>query len=161
MFHPAVYMRPANENSKDARDNVRFLVYNLERAIAVTEKCGLEKINLMIDYEGFRIRDSPPMSTNKWVISVLQDHYPERLYRGYVVNPGFFFRVVINLLRPFLDPVTKDKIQLCSNHKMAMEKVGDKFDLAEVEKCGGGTGALKEFDATRYFDELLFDQTFS
>jgi hypothetical protein len=79
-----MYMRPSRENTHVELDNMRHLVWNLEKAIACTRaksaslpgKSEVTKINLMIDYEGFRIRDSPPMSTTKYTLEILQKHYP-------------------------------------------------------------------------------------
>jgi hypothetical protein len=143
-------------------NNMRHLVYSLERAIACTAKKsgGLEKINLMIDYEHFRIRDSPPMSTSKWTINILQNHYPERLFKAYVLNPGFVFRAFFAMVRPFLDPVTKAKIVMANSKSEKQAKVGERFDLAVVEVCAGGEPeTVKEFDSTTYLS-IPFNEAF-
>jgi hypothetical protein len=158
----AMYMRPHHENTNDALNNMRHLVYSLERAVACTEKksAGLEKINLMIDYEHFRIRDSPPMATTKWTIHILQNHYPERLFRAYVLNPGFVFRTFFTVIRPFLDAVTKEKIVLCYGKKAKQDKVGARFDLAVCEESSGGeAGAVKDFESKAYLG-LPLDQAY-
>jgi CRAL/TRIO domain len=149
----ALYMRPHRENTHNALNNMRHLVYSLERAIACTAKKsgGLEKINLMIDYEHFRLRDSPPMSTSKWTINILQNHYPERLFKAYVLNPGFVFRTFFAMVRPFLDPVTKAKVVMANSKSEKQTKVGERFDLGVVEVCAGGEpGTVKEFDSATY-----------
>lgn len=146
----AMYMRPQNENTHVELDNMRHLVYNLERARACTRKrSGLEKIVLMIDYEGFRIRDSPPMSTTRYTLNILQNHYPECMYKSYIMNAGVVFRTFYGIVKPFLDPVTKEKIVICHG-KSGPEKLSERFDLANVEKCGGG-GIESDFDSKEYF----------
>lgn len=89
-----MYMRPARENTNNELNNMRHLVWNLEKAIACTRAkstaaTGKErtKINLMIDYEGFRLRDSPPLSTSKYTLEILQKHYPEIMFHAYILNP--------------------------------------------------------------------------
>jgi hypothetical protein len=159
----AMYMRPHHENTNDALNNMRHLVYQLERAIACTKKKsgGLEKINLMIDYEHFRIRDSPPMSTSKWTIQILQNHYPERLFKAYVLNPGFVFRTFLTVIRPFLDPVTKSKIAMASGKAEKQKKIGERFDLDVLEESSGGEpGAVKDFDSKLYLS-MPFDEAYA
>jgi hypothetical protein len=161
----ALYMRPHFENTHIPLNNMRHLVYQLERACAVThtqsiKKGGvpLEKINLMIDFGGFRIRDSPPMSTTKWTIDILQNHYPERLHRAYILNPGLVFRVFIPMVRPFLDPVTKDKVCLCSGPTNTKMLIGRDYDIRHVEVAAGGAeGAVKDFESRIYLEDIPFN----
>jgi CRAL/TRIO domain len=159
----AMYMRPHHENTHNALNNMRHLVYQLERAIACTEKKsgGLEKINLMVDYEHFRIRDSPPLSTSKWTITILQHHYPERLFKAYILNPGFVFRTFLSVVRPFLDPVTKSKLLMASGKAEKQKKIGERFDLDVLEESSGGEpGAVKDFDSKIYL-AMPFDEAYA
>jgi len=146
-----MYMRPHHENTKDETNQMRHLVYNLERAIACTaHKSGREKINLVIDYRGFRVRDSPPLSTSKYTLDILQKHYPERMYRAYVCNPPYIFKAFWTVIKPFVDATTKEKICFCSG-KEGQATLEENFDLSTTEECAGGTAELREFDSTEYF----------
>ena len=65
----------------------KHLVYSMERVIAVGNAAGLsEKIVLLIDYEGFSLTNGPPMKTSKETLSILQNHYPERLQCAYLIR---------------------------------------------------------------------------
>jgi hypothetical protein len=110
----------------------------------------------MIDYQHFRVRDAPPMSTNRWTINILQNHYPERLYKAYILHPGFFFKTFLQVIRPFLDPVTRDKIVICGGNT-APDKVGQRFNLKEVEQCAGGERE-GNFDSQEYLFKVPFDE---
>lgn len=153
-----MYMRPHHENTHNELNNMRHLVFNLERAVACTgRKSGYEKVNLMIDYAGYRLRDTPPLSTSRYTLDILQKHYPERMFKAYVINPPIVFRTFWTIIKPFLDPVTKEKIVFCHG-KAGVEKISERFDLGAVEKCAGGS-ANSDFDSTKYlslpFDEAL------
>lgn len=41
-----------------------------------------------------------------------QNYYPERMGKFYVINAPFGFSTVFSMIRPFLDPVTVDKIHI-------------------------------------------------
>ena len=145
----AMYMRPHHENTKDEVNQMRHLVFNLEKAVACTRsKSGYEKINLMIDYAGYRLRDMPPMSTARYTLDILQKHYPERMFKAYVINPPFVFRTFWTIIKPFLDPVTKEKIVFCHG-KAGAELMAKRYDMTQVEECVGGTGK-STFDSTEY-----------
>ena len=87
-----LYMRPAKENTQDAVNNMRHLVWNLEKAIACSAKNGRSKICIIIDYDEFQLRHAPPMSTSRYTLDILQKHYPERMHKAYICNPPFVFR---------------------------------------------------------------------
>jgi hypothetical protein len=155
----AMYMRPHMENTKDEVNQMRHLVYNLERAIAcTTHTSGREKINLMIDYRGFRLRDSPPLSTARHTLDILQKHYPERMYRSYVCNPPYVFKAFWAVIKAFVDPVTKNKICFCSG-KAGMETLAENFDVSTVEPCAGGPDDIAPFDSEVYLSKPFY-QTF-
>lgn len=114
--HVILYMKPRNENSKSYEGNLKHVVWNLEKAIACSETTThQQKIVLIIDYDGFSISNAPPMKTSKATLSILQDHYPERLFRAYVIRPLTLFYGFYKLISPFIDPVTKAKIVMLTN----------------------------------------------
>eukprot|EP01037_Dinobryon_pediforme_P034068 gene34068-39820_t len=91
------------------------------------------------------------MKTSKATLSILQDHYPERLFRAYVIRPLTLFYGFYKLISPFIDPVTKAKIVMLTNKIMADEnnQLFREIDQSVLETCAGG------FDS-RPFDSKLF-----
>jgi hypothetical protein len=77
----------------------------------------VEKVNVVFDYEGYRAdKHEPPLSLIKELLFCLRDHYTERLQHMYFVNAPLRFRAFWAMLKPFIDPVTKRKIQFVSGN---------------------------------------------
>ena len=58
-----LYLTPGRENSQHEFNNMRHLVYHLERAIACTRRrSGREKVCIVIGYQGFKLSNAPPVS---------------------------------------------------------------------------------------------------
>ena len=162
-----LYMKPGRENTNHEANNMRNLVWNMEKAIAVSQKRGFSKIVVVIDYKGFSMRKAPPLSTSKYTLSIMQDHYPERCERFYLTNPPFIFKAFWAAVKPFVDPHTKQKIVFATGKSGIEQLVQDLGgDSSVLEECAGGTNPnLKEFDVEEYFnlplDEGFDDAAFS
>eukprot|EP00980_Cylindrotheca_fusiformis_P002730 scaffold629_cov140-Cylindrotheca_fusiformis.AAC.7 len=155
-----LYMRPGKENTKDHVNNMRHLVYHMEKAIACSARKGQSRICIVIDYDGFKLRHAPPLGTARYTLDVLQHHYPERLHRGYICNPPWIFQGFWKVVYPFIDPVTKQKIRFCTSKKDFEQVQADMGDEKNnLESCAGGTEPVKEFDSTEYL-ALPMDITF-
>jgi CRAL/TRIO domain len=158
-----LYMKPVNESTHDEDYNLRFLVYSLEKAIACTQresvkrgsKYPLCKINLVIDYNGFRLSDAPPMSTSQKTLEILQKSYPECLFRAYVVDPPWIFKTFWALIKPFVDVNTRAKLVFCTGKNHELLQRADKSQLEVF--CGGSD--TKKFDSTGYMS-LPMDKAF-
>jgi len=148
-----LYLTPGRENSRCEIDNMRHLVYHLERAIACTRhKSGRQKICIVIGYQGFKIENAPPLSVVKHTLQILQGHYPERMFRAYICDPPLVFRMFWNVIKHFIDPATLDKIAFCTGKegKALLER---DFDTNTTEKQAGGQKPLRKFCSR----EFLFD----
>lgn len=155
-----LYLTPGRENSDDEYDNMRHLVYHLERAIACTRReSGREKVCIVIGYEGFRLSNAPPMSTTKHTLAILQGHYPERMHRAYICDPPFVFRSFWKIIKMFVDPSTLEKIAFCTGKEGAFVLERD-FDTSTTEKQAGGTKKLREFCSREFLFHTPFDCTF-
>eukprot|EP00986_Skeletonema_menzelii_P002367 scaffold647_cov150-Skeletonema_menzelii.AAC.14 len=148
-----LYLTPGRENSRCEIDNMRHLVYHLERAIACTRhKSGRQKVCIVIGYQGFRIENAPPMSVVKHTLQILQGHYPERMFRAYICDPPLVFRVFWNVIKHFVDPATLEKIAFCTGKegKALLER---DFDTNTTERQAGGRKTLRKFCSR----EFLYD----
>lgn len=155
-----LYLTPGRENSSDEWNNMRHLVYHLERAVACTRrKSGREKVCIVIGYEGFKLRNAPPLSTVKHTLTILQGHYPERMHRAYVCDPPLVFRSFWNIIKHFIDHATLEKVAFCAGKegKVLLER---DFDTSTTERQAGGTTKLREFCSTEFLFDTLFHRGF-
>jgi hypothetical protein len=107
-----------------------------EAAVAVPV---VEKICLVIDYDGYSLMNAPPMKTSKEILSILQNHYPERLHRAYCLRSPWVMSAFWAVIRPFIDPVTTQKlVMLDGNAASFRAALGADIDPAHLEHTLGG-----------------------
>jgi len=136
-----LYLRPEHENTHNHDGNLKHLVYNMERACKCMEADGrAEKLVLLIDYHGYSLLNAPPMKTSQDTLSILQNHYPERLFRAYCIRPPWIFNAFWTMISPFIDPVTYQKIVMLSGSKEDIGKrlAADGIPLEQLESNIGG-----------------------
>ena len=66
-------------------------MYILEGTVQSMPDVGDGKMNIIIDFQGWTLRNSPPLRTTKETVSILQNQYPERLHKAYLLNPPGIF----------------------------------------------------------------------
>lgn len=140
-----LYLRPEHENTHNHEGNLKHLVYNMERAVACMDSDGkgAEKLILLIDYHGYSLLNAPPMRTSTETLSILQNHYPERLFRAYCIRPPWIFNAFWTMISPFIDPITLKKIQMISGSTAEIGKrlAADGIELSQLESSIGGEDA--------------------
>lgn len=146
-----IIMRPGLENSENTVDNLRYLVYTLERASHVA---GDGKFTVVVDYftGAFSARNAPSISTMRETLRILQNHYPERLGDAVLFEaPGFFYPL-FKVIKPFIDPVTRTKIHFVKRqHVRNDEQYNQILDWSILPKEYGGNCDF-QFDTDKYFD---------
>eukprot|EP00977_Amphora_coffeiformis_P008758 scaffold1984_cov162-Amphora_coffeaeformis.AAC.7 len=169
-----MYMRQDRENVRTTTPPLSSLVRwtTSVRAIACTKrkskqigksKQGLEKIILIMDFTKFSMATTPRMSVSKHTLTILQSHYPERVKTIYCFNAPFMFEAFWAMVKPFVDPVTKQKIVFVSGAS-GMAKFHQNFDedKESLEELTGGAAAsisADDWDSSVYLD-LAFDVAF-
>lgn len=145
-------LRPREENTRSHEGNLVHLVYQLERATASMRANGPEKLLLIIDFKGYSMLNAPPMKTSKETLSILQNHYPERLGKAVLLDAPRLFSGAFRALSVFMDPVTREKISFMSTtHEPHIEELEALVDRSCVERDLGGLVDEPHFDAGAYF----------
>ncbi|KAJ6513180.1 CRAL-TRIO domain-containing protein [Mycena sanguinolenta] len=105
---PALYLMPSRQNTNEPTGQIRFTVWILERAIDLMP-AGVESLDLLINYADKA--QNPSLGTARAVLSILQDHYPERLGLALILNVPWLLNAFYKLITPFVDPVTRNKMK--------------------------------------------------
>ena len=147
-----VYITPSKENTYQQDGNLKHLVFNLEKSVACmnTRSDQSSKVVLLIDFIDFTLFNAPSMSTSLETLSILQNHYPERLHKAYIIRPPYLFNTFWSMIHPFVDPITSEKVVfLSSDNTEIVEALKKDIDLSILESRFGGHD-------TRPFDSNLY-----
>ncbi|KAK9843107.1 hypothetical protein WJX74_007090 [Apatococcus lobatus] len=148
---PVLVMRPRNENSNIYERRLKFLVYCLECASQIADESGVGRMTWLIDFAGYSLSNAPPVRMSMQTTSILQNHYPERLGLAVCYHPPIIFQVTWKACKPFVDPITKNKILFLDKSAGSQKLMAEKFDLAQLEEClGGSLPASEAFNMQTY-----------
>eukprot|EP01089_Gocevia_fonbrunei_P021623 TRINITY_DN846_c0_g1_i1.p1 TRINITY_DN846_c0_g1~~TRINITY_DN846_c0_g1_i1.p1 ORF type:complete len:290 (-),score=73.20 TRINITY_DN846_c0_g1_i1:54-923(-) len=157
---PIVYMKPRYDNSTDRVIKLKYLVWTMEQAISMikdSEKTGVEKLCLIIDFQGTGMRQSSVgnIQVSMDCLNVLQNQYPERLGVAYMMNAPWVFTAFWKCVSPFIAEETMKKIVFIAN-KNGYEQILDVIDKDVLETDYGGDNDFKYDHAVwrkKWFEE--------
>ncbi|KAJ7928965.1 CRAL-TRIO domain-containing protein [Mycena leptocephala] len=138
---PALYLIPSRQNTTESTRQVQFNVWMLERSIDLMPRASLD---LLINYADKA--KNPSFSTSRAVLSILQDHYPERLGLALILNVPFLLNAFFKLITPFVDPFNPQIIQ------------DGIFSPDMVMTRWWGGDCSFEYDHDKYFPALVEDE---
>ncbi|CAO2834402.1 unnamed protein product [Amaranthus hypochondriacus] len=152
---PILVMCPSRENSKSVAGQIRYLVYCMENAI-LNLPPDQEQMVWLIDFWNFNITNVSFKSA-KETAHVLQNHYPERLGIAILYNPPRFFEQFYKVVKPFLEPKTRNKVKFVYADDMNSKKIMEElFDMEQLESCFGGK-RTESFDIQKYAQRMKED----
>ena len=106
------------------------------RLPACSRKAGslLETCCTIVDMKGVGISKAPSVySYVQKTSAILQNYYPERLGKLYIINAPWGFASVFSVVKGFLDPVTVQKIHvLGAGYQAELQKQVPKENLPEI-----------------------------
>ncbi|CDO92768.1 unnamed protein product [Kluyveromyces dobzhanskii CBS 2104] len=123
------------QNTEPSFEQIRLLVWFLEVASILAPK-GTESWTLLIDLKNYTDSNGvcstyhhPPLSLAKQVINIIQDHYPERLYKCLVYGVPNSMWTFLKQLHPLIDPVPREKIHYDQHvqHHIESDQLGAEY----------------------------------
>jgi hypothetical protein len=82
---PALYLNPSRQNTERSERQLQHLFYNVERVIDLMGP-GQESLALLVNFMDTRRGQGASMGQATMTMSVLQNHYPERLGRALITE---------------------------------------------------------------------------
>ncbi|KAL4324751.1 hypothetical protein GQ457_11G006150 [Hibiscus cannabinus] len=148
-------MRPGFQNTKSTSGQIKYLVYCMENAI-MNLKQEQEQMVWLVDFQGLA-KASVSVKLSRETARILQDHYPERLGLGILYNPPRLFHSSWMILKPFLDPVTYQKVKFVYSDDPKSRKIIEEiFDLDKLDAAFGGRN-MSGFDYQAYARQMKDD----
>lgn len=132
----------------------RVLVHGIDTCIADAMKRSNGKIgkcNIVLDAAGFGLSYIPPIGSTKRILSMLQDHFPDKMGVLVVANMAKPAQIFMKMVFPFLPLEVRRKIHILptdaeSRSEMLKMLVEEKF----IPSWLGGKDAY-EFNANEYY----------
>ncbi|XP_051135203.1 uncharacterized protein LOC127254240 [Andrographis paniculata] len=100
----------------DTDEFKRFLAFVLDKLCSRMPE-GQEKFTTIADLEGYGYCNSD-VRANLTAISILQDYYPERLGKVFVIHVPYIFMTMWKIIQPFIDKNTRKKIVFVENSRL-------------------------------------------
>ncbi|KAL3835421.1 hypothetical protein ACJIZ3_010157 [Penstemon smallii] len=113
----------------------RFLVFALDKLCSRIPHAQ-EKFIIIGDLEGYGYCNSDVRGYLA-ALSILQDYYPERLGKLYVVHVPYIFMTVWKIIHPIIDKNTKKKIVFVENKRLQATLKED-IDESQLPEIYGG-----------------------
>lgn len=122
-----------NKNGLDAFK--RYVVFALEKLISRMPP-GEEKFVSIADIKGWGYANSD-IRGYLGALTILQDYYPERLGKLFIVHAPYMFMKVWKIIYPFIDDNTKKKIVFVENKKLKATLL-EEIDESQIPEIYGG-----------------------
>lgn len=141
------YEKPGKLNLKALRAEGIEFEHILHHFLYVTEYLWrkldtepLAQVMSIIDLSGIGLSDftGPIMGNVKQISGITGEHYPERSYQIFILNPPFLFTSVWNLIKQFMDKNTVAKTHVIKDKKSATRKLLEFIDAKDLPKEYGG-----------------------
>jgi len=143
---PGLFDIPDRASSPEGPGRIRQYVWMMERAVELMPR-GVESVTVMALYSG--TSKSSSFGHSRQIVDTLQSYYPERLGRCMLTKGPFWLAILMRLVDPFLDPVTRSKIWI--NREVIAEGYFTPDQL--ISEWGGEREFVWECD--RYLNKLV------
>ncbi|KAK0549446.1 Phosphatidylinositol transfer protein (PITP) [Tilletia horrida] len=142
---PLHYMTPHLNNTKESPRQMKFAVWILERAIDLMPP-GVEQLALLINFQ-HKSRNPTSIANAKLMLYILQNHYVERLGIALCINVPWIFKTFYAAVQPFIDPVTREKVQFD-------EAIKQEVPLDQLNSDYGGN-VDPTYEHEKYWPDLI------
>ncbi|KAL5795384.1 hypothetical protein ACOSQ2_000204 [Xanthoceras sorbifolium] len=123
------------QNKGGLEEFKRFVVYILDK-LCEKMPAGQEKFVVIADLQGWGYSNSD-LRAYLGALSILQEYYPERLGKLFILHAPYIFMTVWKLVYPFIDNNTKKKIVFVEDKKLKSTLL-EEIDESQIPEIYGG-----------------------
>ncbi|KNC46209.1 polyphosphoinositide binding protein Ssh2p [Thecamonas trahens ATCC 50062] len=119
--HPTLWflLRNHRPNPDGPDRDVRAVIFMLHQGLQ-RMRLPVEKFNLVFDLSN-AARANQDLTFFKRVISAVGSAWPGRSFKIFILSPGFFTRMIWNVVKPFLPARTLERIKFVKNPDPALQ----------------------------------------
>lgn len=132
----------------------RVLVHGIDTCIADVLRRSNGKVgkcNILLDANGFGLSGIPSMGMTKRLLSMLQDHYPDRLGVFVIANMANAAQIFLKMVLPFLPIEVRRKIHLLPSDAQGKSKMLKSLVVEQFVPTWLGGQDTHNFDANEYY----------
>lgn len=156
--HSLVWIRPGRRVKVDDLFSIRVYVNVLEQSVAASlqhSQGRVGKFNVVLDGHDFSWALMPSVHQLKVFITMLQDHFPDRLGIILLTNLGRVGEFLVGIVKPLISEEVRQKIiVLPRNERLRLEMLRAVVGLNNVPEWLGGDDPY-EFNPKTYYTESL------
>lgn len=151
--HPLLVYRAClnNANDRDLEEMGKLVCWWMATALSVMPR-DKSKITILIDRTDYESKNTD-YEFVKHLSPIMQNNFPERVYRVIVYPSGFIFYGLWNMIKWFLDPVTQSKVQ----PMLALSGVQQYIDNEYIPSSMGG-GSDFTYDPDNFSDPYTTEE---
>jgi putative NADH-flavin reductase len=120
----------------DVSEIPKFWVAYVHYVNMECEKAGVTDYTCIADLSGFSPSKNFSLAMVKILIDILQNYYPERLAYALILHTPMAFRMLWNMIAPFLEERTKAKVHILGS---SMNLLTSYVAKDQLEECFGGS----------------------
>ncbi|CAE7683952.1 unnamed protein product [Symbiodinium pilosum] len=148
---PVVYVKFRNPDSGQHQETLNYVVYVLERLLAVLQKVSEQKVSeqpedgvdndcatMLVDFTGYESSNRPRLCTLRAALQIFQDHYPEIFGDVYFYYPPQKIVCFWNCVGPFIEQRVRDRVVLVTSPPQWRQLLTNTFDAQRLERSLGG-----------------------
>jgi hypothetical protein len=118
-----VYIKPGGTNPNSVEVRVQYLAMQIEAAVQMLQPPAM-RLCWICDFSDYGSRGRSPggLAVARQSLDILQNKYPERLGRLFVINTPWMFSMLFTMILPFLSTKTKNKISWLKGDEAEIRK---------------------------------------
>jgi len=126
-------------NQASLEDTMRYCIYLIEKGCQLADELGSGQICVIYDRGEITSanKDNRLIDAIKSLSGMLQDFYAERLGAVYVLHVNWFYWLMFQAAKPFMQKKTRKKVQVLRNPNNLLNF----FDKSELLEEYGGTSS--------------------